>query len=571
MKKRWLSLALALVFCLSPVPGVTMTARAAEPGQTPAAADSAVTLYADFGGGFELLSALYFGKDVTEQTVQVDRPITALRVVKGVCYELNLDRLTLDGACPTGYERKLSAADNDLIQVADSMDFPLSGSGELVIAARAPVEVMGENCSFKFPQINRGPIVPGSFFYSYTLGSDPGDFEDGAALAVPDKGFLFASEMCYPDSGHPDAPMDIYVADDGETLYVFFEAFMDNTFDHGKDFAGVHVRCGDAVKTYKVHTTAENEHGRWRFGYTNSSDAYDWEHMCYLVEVPLADLETSGGALELAFEYYGTAGYQGADLLAVGIDGTFLVADAHTDYYWNNMHEYYPDAELLPAPGVTRNADGGDTTEGDWWITNNDGDFTLTLNGATLDAGSEARNRWDSTDRFPPLYTLGNLTIELAEGTTNTITNNADSTDNYGIDAYGQELIIQGAGTLRVSANWKPVCMNNTLTIRDGATVNAAINATHTERSWSDTSYYPAVDVFGLTVDNATLKATSQITAPDGGDDAVYAVGIEIGSTMHRLTVENNALVEASASGGNEAGGNCGILWRGCPDDLQRG
>ena len=303
MKIRLLSLAVALMLCLSLLP---MTALAAEPAAPPAATDNAVTLYADYGDGFEFLSSLYFEDGVTEQTVTVERPITALRVVKGVCYELNLDRLTLNGACPAGYERKLSATDNDLIEVEDSMDFALSGSGELVIAARAPVKVMGENCSFKFPQINRGPIVPRSYFYSYTLGSNPGSFSDGDALIVPDKADLFDSTMCYPDSGHPDAPMDIYVVDDGETLYVFFEAFMDNTFDHGKDFAGVHVKCGDSIKTYKVHTTDANEYGRWWFAYTDSSDEYDWEHMCYVVEVPLAELTPADGALALAFEYYGT-------------------------------------------------------------------------------------------------------------------------------------------------------------------------------------------------------------------------------------------------------------------------
>jgi len=564
MKKRLLCLFLVLIFCLSLAPGVTPTARAAE---TPAATDNAVTLYADYGSGFEPLDTLYFEKSVTEQTVTVDRPITALRVVKGDCYELNLDQLTLDDVCPAGYERKLSATDNDLIEVEDSMDFALSGSGELVIAARAPVEVMGETCSFKFPQINCGPIVPGSFFYRYTPGTSPGNFADGDALTVPDGAYLFESTMCHPDSGHPDAPMDIYVADDGQILYVFFEAFIDNTFDHGKDFAGVHVKCGDTIKTYKVHTTEDNEYGRWWFGYTDSSDVYGWEHMCYVVEVPMADLETADGALALAFEYYGTAGYQGADLLAVAIDGTFLVSNAPSTFYSNYYHtqsasEYYPNAALLPGPGATVNAAGGTTAEGDWWITNNDGDFTLTLNNATLDTMSEATDRWNDTDHFAPLYTLGDLTIELAQGTTNTIINNAQGNINSGLDAYGQELIIQGAGTLNVSANWRPVSMNNTLTIRDGAQVNATLNRTHVNTAGNDITY-TAVDVFGLAVDGAALTVSANVTVPDGSPDHVYVSGIEIGSTVHKLTVKNGAVVEASASGGNVSGGTSAISWYG--------
>ena len=140
MKKRRILLTVLTIAAV-----MLFAATAALADEKTAAADNAVTLYADYGDGFELLAALYFEDGVTEQTVTIDRSISALRVVKGVCYELNLDRLTLDGICPAGYERKLSATDNDLIEIEDSADFALSGSGELVIAARAPVEVMGEN------------------------------------------------------------------------------------------------------------------------------------------------------------------------------------------------------------------------------------------------------------------------------------------------------------------------------------------------------------------------------------------------------------------------------------------
>ena len=298
MKRRLFSILLTLALCLGMLP---MAAFAIAVAETLGATDNAVMLYADYGDGFESLASLYFGKAVSEEIVEIDRPVKTIRVVKGDCYELNLDRLTLNGVCPAGYERKLSATDNDLIEIEDSLDFTLSGRGELIIAGRAPLDVMGEDCSFKFPQLNCGPIVSKSFFYSYTPGSNPGSFSDGDTLIVPDASYLFESTLCYPDSGHPDAPMDIYVTDDGQTLYVFFEAFIDNTFDHGKDFAAVHVKSGDTVKTYKVHTTEENEYGRWWFGYTDSSDEYDWEHMCYIVEVPMADLEASRGVLDLAF------------------------------------------------------------------------------------------------------------------------------------------------------------------------------------------------------------------------------------------------------------------------------
>ena len=55
MKKQLLSLTLALLLCLSLLPA---TALAAAPISTPAATDNAVTLYADYGDGFEFLAPL---------------------------------------------------------------------------------------------------------------------------------------------------------------------------------------------------------------------------------------------------------------------------------------------------------------------------------------------------------------------------------------------------------------------------------------------------------------------------------------------------------------------------------
>ena len=132
MKKRVFNVALALVLCLSLLPAGVFAAGAAE-APVPAAEGAAI-VYADYGNGFEFLAATDFGKDVSEQTIMLKEPVTAVRVVKGECYELDLDRLTLDGACPEGFERKLAKTDNDLLEVEGVMDFALFGSGELVIA-----------------------------------------------------------------------------------------------------------------------------------------------------------------------------------------------------------------------------------------------------------------------------------------------------------------------------------------------------------------------------------------------------------------------------------------------------
>ncbi|MBQ1524603.1 MAG: hypothetical protein IIZ55_05655, partial [Firmicutes bacterium] len=172
MKKRVFNVALALVLCLSLLPAGIFASGAAE-APVPAAKGAAI-VYADYGNGFEFLAATDFGKDVSEQTIMLKEPVTAVRVVKGECYELDLDRLTLDGACPAGFERKLAKTDNDLLEVEDVLDFALFGSGELVIAARAPKALRGEDYSFKFPSLEGLEAVSSREYYTYVPGSNPG-------------------------------------------------------------------------------------------------------------------------------------------------------------------------------------------------------------------------------------------------------------------------------------------------------------------------------------------------------------------------------------------------------------
>ena len=521
---------------------------------TQAAEDNAVTLYADYGNGYELLSKLYFDKEVSETSFTIDSPITSLRVVKGVCYELNIDRLTLDGVCPEGYERKLSATDNDLIEVVDYTDFAFSGKGELVISARAPEDIMGEQYSFKFPTCNAGVFNKNSFYYDYSLNSNYGAFST-TKLVVPSEDYLFVDEMCYPDSGHPNAPMNIYVSNDDENLYVFFEAFGDNTFDHGKDFAGVYVKCGDEIKSYKVHTVEENEYGRWWFDYTNSSNEYDWEHMSYVVTFPLAEIESSDN-LELAFEYYGTMSST-EELRELSVGSMFFLRQ---DIYDNQRQrdeeagrEYYYDDSVyvLPPVGETVNATGGSTETGEWWLTNvgteTKPEFVLTLNNANI-------NQTNKYAGYGYIWTYGSLTIELVEGSTNTVGVNADSTVWYGMEVTGSKNFdIKGAGTLNVYGQGTSIGSYSItdITISDGAVVNCYaleypselednqyISYYSTGFRLSD-DYLTMYDDTNLTIDNATLKITHECTSR-----------ITKGLTCQNdVTLLNNAILEISTTG----------------------
>ena len=503
-------------------------------------ADNGVSLYVDYGDGYEYLTKLYFGKSVTEQSVIIEHPIKAIRVVRGECYDLNLDRLTLNGICPADYERKLSATDNDLIEIEDIIDFELEGQGELIVAARAPETVQGEEYSIKFPKYNIGAFKPSSYFYQYELDSNNEIFSDSDELQIPSKDSFFVSEMCYPDSGHPDAPIDFYVANDDDMLYVFFEAFVDNTLDNGKDFAGIHIKCGDTVKTYKVYTTEENKYGRWWFEYTNSSNIYDWQHMNYLIKIPLVEIENDD-TIEIAFEYYGTVSAQ--ELLErLGVGEVYYITQemldydiAHAnDYEWSSR--YYDDEciRILPEPGETSNANGGDTEEGDWWLTNTGTEqkpeYTLYLNGVTL---HNSRRYWSEAIIAP----YGSLTICLMDGTTNTIIASKESGIDYGIDAQASmDIDIMGNGTLNVVAKSIALIGYGNLTISDDAVVNAVA-----DQSTYDEAVYFAKDI---TLDNGTLRA---IHSRAESEYEVNSFGLVC---RGKITLENNSLLEVSSSEG---------------------
>ena len=504
--------------------------------------DNGVSLYVNYGNGFEYLTKLYFEKSVTEQSVMVNEPITALRVVRGECYDLNLDRVTLNGVSPVGYERKLSKTDNDLLEVEDKIDFELEGKGELVISARAPETVQGEDYSIKFPKYNIGGFKSSSYFYKYELNSNNEVFNDSDELQIPSHDSFFISEMCYPDSGHPDAPIDFYVANDDDNLYVFFEAFVDNTLDHGKDFAGVHIKCGDEIKSYKVYTTEENEYGRWWFEYTDSSNEYDWQHMNYLVKIPLADIGNDD-SLDIAFEYYGTVSAQ--ELLErLGVGGVYYItqemldndiAHAH-DYEWSSR--YYDDEciRILPGPGKTSNANSGDTEEGDWWLTNTGTaekpEYSLYLNGVTL---HDSRKYWHEAVIAP----YGSITICLVEGTTNTLVASKEQNVYHAIDGQASmDINIKGNGTLNLVAPAYAIIGYGNLTITDGAIVNAvADNSTY------DEAVYFMKDI---TLDNGTLRAGHSRA------ESEYVVNSYGLVCRGKVTLLNNSLLEVSSANGEK-------------------
>ncbi len=252
-----------------------------------------IEVWGKYADGYGLVDTLSFSKKVSPKILYLDEELSSIVIVKKYGYEVNLDELTIDGVAPTGYEKKLIYTDNDLIEIEDKAEFNISGSGKLVISARAPATIAGEEYAFHFPSDQ-------SQYYDYALGQNSGSFD----ISVPESKYLFHEEMVYPGSGHPDAPISWYVADDEDNLYVYAEVFGDNTFDHGKDYAKVYIKQGNSIKNYSVHTVEDNVYGRWAFEYTNTKPEYHWQHMLYLIKVPKTDLVADN--LQLAFEYYGT-------------------------------------------------------------------------------------------------------------------------------------------------------------------------------------------------------------------------------------------------------------------------
>ena len=316
LPKRILSFVLTLTMILTLLP-ISSTIVYADTLQIPNDAtiieedyrkDDAGSFYlylVDKNGNEELYGKLFYDRFVSTKTIMLSTDIKSVRLVKDSGYEVNLDQLTLNGIAPNGFERKLSKTDKDLIELENVLTFELQGKGNLVISARAPKTVSDESMAVKFPNSNfMKTITMDSECYTYDMDSNVCTLSN--VKIVPDKSNLFKSVIAYPGSGHPVAPIDYYVANDDDYLYIYSEVFGDNTLDHGKDHSGIYVLCDDEVKYYAVYTTEENEYGYWDFTYTNSRLEYDYQHMTYLVKIPRADILDAGNSVKLVFEYYGT-------------------------------------------------------------------------------------------------------------------------------------------------------------------------------------------------------------------------------------------------------------------------
>jgi hypothetical protein len=161
---------------------------------------------------------------------------------------------------------------------------------------------------FQFPLSNMYEDITGdSDFYSYTVGSAPGNLTlDGDITEVSGLD-PFMSEYVVPGTLHPPGIIYAWVMNDDENLYLAFDVTPDNTMDGQQDYVKVYINTDEGVKVFKV-TLVERTWGETGFTPTERAD---YRHKVYELAIPLSEAGSDiadGSVISLAFSAYGTMG-----------------------------------------------------------------------------------------------------------------------------------------------------------------------------------------------------------------------------------------------------------------------
>lgn len=163
---------------------------------------------------------------------------------------------------------------------------------------RLVARIEGERISqtpFIFPMVNIfKKMTQNSKFYTYDRGTQK------TKSALDSKPFF--SEYCIPGTGHPLGYAYGWVWDDPEYLYVYLDVTGDNTRDGNKDYASVHIRTGNGVKTFRI-SEDQTQYGLSFFQYT---DKVTYEHKAYQFKIPKTEAGDEKKSYNLAFSVYGT-------------------------------------------------------------------------------------------------------------------------------------------------------------------------------------------------------------------------------------------------------------------------
>ena len=281
------------------------------------------------GSGWVSAGTLSYDKYISAQTLDLGGYVAGtgrvgIKLEKHGGGKAHLDAILLGAKGPTAVKpgsslalKKLSAADNDLLDYSDGMQFTFVSTGkELTLAARIESEPLPKE-PVALPERNAfHPVGANSKFYDYTLGANPGSLEADGNLRESSASRPLLKALTRNGSGHPVGYTYVWVRNDERNLYVAMDFTSDNTFDPGDDYAIVHVRTGEAVAHFKV-TGSDQRYGRSAFGYT---DKAAYEHKTYEFQIPLERIGAASGPIGLAFSVYGTTTSNVPTMPSIGFD-----------------------------------------------------------------------------------------------------------------------------------------------------------------------------------------------------------------------------------------------------------
>jgi len=255
------------------------------------------------GATWEKVGSLSFSQFYREKILRIgalpgDVPVR-IRIKQTGGGAAHIDRVLLDGKPPqaaSGLDDplyKLARRDNDVADAfGRSMElvFPAGSSGSvLTLIARVEAEEIAK-FPFQFPVHNLfSDVNERSSFYTYRLGGDePFSLE----------------EYCRTGTGHPSGYTHLETWSDDRNLYVNMDFTPDNTLDGDRDYATVHTKYGNMIKSFTV-STARTKWGKPSFVYT---DRAAYQHKVYDFAIPISEIGAgTGEEIQIAFSAYGTA------------------------------------------------------------------------------------------------------------------------------------------------------------------------------------------------------------------------------------------------------------------------
>ncbi|MCL2125919.1 MAG: S-layer homology domain-containing protein [Oscillospiraceae bacterium] len=336
--KRTLSILMTAVLTLSllPLTGLAAMENAQMPSIQTAQGSFLIEIWD--GGAYQTAAVIEADKFQRDFYVDLNGAINPkLRISKQAGGMALLDAVLLDGMppvladCDEAYLlRKLSVVDLDVLEIdTDGIVLGFASAGQtLVLTGRIEPDPPG-GLPFLFDVKTDVDRNVTTLLASYSMDNYGTLDIDGVAVLDPADSFRVYPTR--PTSGHPDSQAWVWVMHDDEYLYAAAEWGSDNTYDYGLDFFKVFIEAGGEIKEY-TQWSDRGDYGMWAFAYT---DLLPYQHMCYQIAIPLAELGNPEN-VKLGFSLYGTAYTDRWIDWSGSFPSTSNYADAYTPGAWND-------------------------------------------------------------------------------------------------------------------------------------------------------------------------------------------------------------------------------------------